>query len=136
MTSRPVRQSKYISMLHLSAPQRVEDISCSNTKRRTYISNAKHYFFNHIMLFWNALQQINFHLPFASIKHLLIRSLWSHFNQNFDPSNISTYHCVFPCSQCHLNPLKLLCPHHAAVMSKPLHALLVFIKFKNSQYAP
>jgi hypothetical protein len=54
----------------------------------------------HIVQLWNALQPINFHLPFASIKRHLIRSLWSYFNQNFDP-----FACIIVCGSLFPVPL-------------------------------
>ena len=63
----------------------------------TRTTAARHFFFNRVVRLWNALQPINIDLPFNSIKHHLIRTLWNRFKRNFDPSNICTYHSVCPC---------------------------------------
>jgi len=36
-----------------------------------------------------------------TIKFKLIKLLWSHFEQHFDPSNVCSYHLACPCANCH-----------------------------------
>ena len=75
-------------------------------------NTSRHFFFNHLPRLWNHLPSLDLSLPFASIIMSLKSFFWSHFLQNFDPSNPCTFHMMCPCSKC-LN-------HHSTVNFKPL----------------
>ena len=71
-----------------AASKLVHQVSYSNTDR--------HFYFCRITRLWNALPQIDITLPPGTIKNLLIRYLWNHFLDNFDDTNVCTFHFCCP----------------------------------------
>ena len=67
-------------------------------------SIVRHFYYNRVVLLWNAMPAINLDLSLRSIKRQLCSFLWDHFLDHFDPDTTCSYHFLCPCSNCYSLP--------------------------------
>ena len=81
------RSSKHLKLKH-------------NKLTNSSTNSHRHFFFNRIPRLWNSLPPINLDSSTQSIKSLITDHFWNHFDSNFDPANICSFHFICPCSKC------------------------------------
>ena len=67
-------------------------------------SIVRHFYFNRVVLLWNAVPPINLDLSLQTIKRQLYSFLWDHFLKNFTTDNSCSFHFLCPCPNCYSLP--------------------------------
>ena len=65
-----------------------------------YNNSTRNFYFNRLPRLWNSLPVIDIEQSIPVIKRKLYQHFWEHFQQNFDPDIICSYHYLCPCSKC------------------------------------
>ena len=89
-------RSQLYSGTRSSGTKLIHNISFTNKHRNHY--------FVRICRLWNALPIIDLNMSIQTIKKHLKIFMWNHFNNNFNSSNIHTFHFICPCSSCLNSP--------------------------------
>ena len=63
-------------------------------------NTAQNFYFYRLPRLWNSLPKIDLSLSTNIIKHKLYNYMWDHFMQQFNDTNIHTFHYLCPCCHC------------------------------------
>ena len=74
------------------------------TKTKTNLLGQ--FYFNRIPRLWNSLPQIDTSMAIPTLRCKLHTFFWNHFIENFNPTNVCSYHFVCPCQKCCRLPIR------------------------------
>ena len=81
------------SNTRLSSSQKMIHHKCSS-------NIAQNFYFHRLPRLWNSLPRIDLSFPIYTIKRKLYNYMWEHFIQNFDDTNVCSFHYNCPCCHC------------------------------------
>ena len=74
------------------------------THYRSSSSISQNFYFHRLPRLWNSLPHIDLSLPINTIKYKLHKFMWNHFTEQFDDSNVHSFHYLCPCCHCSTTP--------------------------------
>ena len=76
--------------------------TCNKLKHNlSRTSTTRHFYFNRVVLLWNALPSIDLSLSIPTIKKQVILHLWNHFTRNYNLDNPCSLNFICPCNNCY-----------------------------------
>ena len=79
-------------------------LKLKHTKTKTNLLGQ--FYFNRIPRLWNSLPQIDTSMSIPTLRCKLHTFFWNHFIENFNPTNVCSYHFVCPCQKCCRLPIR------------------------------
>ena len=72
--------------------------------KRSRLNTNRHFYFNRLPRLWNTFPSINLSHSISTIKSMLLKHMWSHFLNHFNPGIPCSFHCICPCNRCNCTP--------------------------------
>ena len=95
-----------------------------HTKTKTNLLGQ--FYFNRIPRLWNSLPQIDTSMSIPTLRCKLHTFFWNHFIENFNPTNVCSYHFVCPCQKCCRLPIRN-CLHYIIIAYVLCFKLFFFV---------
>ena len=101
---RPTNSFKITNYVSFSSSSTRSSINCKLVHKRSRLNTNRHFYFNRLPRLWNTLPPINLSHSISTIKSMLLKHMWSHFLNHFNPDIPCSFHCVCPCNRCNCTP--------------------------------